>query len=163
MKIGIDFDRVVFDTDSFNEYIKEETGLHHVDADVYDEHGNYSPEKHAEASGVDVEKVYEIMEKGLEKFLYDDAEMLENIDQHSFVIVTRGEDKFQRAKIEASGADEFFDQIFTVQEGSKDVDGVKFLVDDREKEIERARIPGMVLDRERHSMEHVISFVGGGK
>lgn len=163
MRIGIDFDRVLFDTEKFNEYIKEETGLHHVEADVYDEHGNYSPEKHAEASDVDVEKVYDVIEEGLEQFLYDDVEILGDIDQHSFVIVTRGEERFQRAKIEASGAEKFFDEIYTVQEGSKDVDGVKFLVDDREEEIERARIPGMVLDRDRHSMEHVISFIGGGE
>lgn len=163
MKIGIDFDRVVFDTDEFNKYIKEETGLHHVDAEVHDEHGNYSPEKHAEASDVAIEKVYEVMEEGLEQFLYDDIEMLKDIDRHSFVIVTRGEDRFQRAKIEASGAEKFFDEIFTIQEGSKDVDGVKFLVDDREEEIERAQMPGMILDRERHSMEHLFSFIGDGE
>ena len=161
MKIGIDFDRVLFDTDKFNEYLKEETGLHHVDSDVYDEHGNYSPEKHAEASEVKVEKIYEVIEEGLEKFLYDDIEALSDIKNHEFVIVTRGEYRFQRAKIKASGAEKYFEDVYTVQEGSKDVDSIKFLVDDREKEIERARIPGMVLDRERHTMKHLISFIGG--
>lgn len=159
MKIGVDFDRVLFDTDRFNEYMKEEAGLHHVDADVYDEKGCYSPRKHAEASGIDVEKVYGAMEN-LERFVYDDVELLEELEGHTLVIVTRGEEKYQRTKIEASGVKDLFENVYVVQEDSKDVDDVEFLVDDREEEINRANIPGLVLDRDKHGMEHVLQFAG---
>jgi len=162
MRVGLDFDRVLFKTDEFNEYLKEQTGLHHVDADVYDEDGCYSPKKHAEASGVDVEKVYEALED-LSQFLYEDLAKLEEIDDHEFVIVTRGEQKFQRAKIKASGADQFVEKIFVVQSEAKDVGDIDFLVDDREKEIHRAEIPGLVLDRKKHSLDHLISFLGDKK
>lgn len=160
MKIGLDFDRVLFDTDSFNEYMKEETGLHHVDADVYDENGNYSPEKHAEASGVDAEEVFDAIES-LERFVYDDVDLLEGLEGHTLVIVTRGEERYQRAKVEASGVRDIFEEVYVVQEGSKDVDSVEFLVDDREEEIHRAGIPGLVLDRDEHGMKHVVKFAGG--
>jgi len=162
MKIGIDFDRVLFDTDRFNKYMKEETGLHHVEEDVYDEKGNYSPEKHAEASGIDVNEVFSAV-KDLEGFVYDDVELLEELDSHTLVIVTRGEEKYQKAKIEASGVRDIFEEVYVVQEGSKDVDSVEFLVDDREEEIHRAGIPGIVLDREEHGMKHVVEFAGGEK
>ena len=162
MKIGLDFDRVLFDTDSFNEYMKKETGLHHVEEDVYDENGNYSPERHAEASDIDAENVYDAI-KDLERFIYDDVDLLRNLDDHTLVIVTRGEEKYQRAKVEASGVKDIFAEVYVVQEGPKDVDGVEFLVDDREEEIHRAGIPGLVLDRDEHGMEHVVKFAGGEK
>lgn len=162
MKIGLDFDRVLFDTDSFNEYMKEKTGLHHVEKDVYDENGNYSPERHAEASGIDPENVYEAI-KSLESFIYDDVELLRKLDDHTLVIVTRGKEKYQRAKVEASGVEDIFEDVYVVEKGSKDVDGVEFLVDDREEEIHRAGIPGLVLDRDEHGMKHVVKFAGGEK
>jgi len=162
MKIGIDFDRVLFDTDRFNQYMKKETGLEHVEENVYDEKGCYSPEKHAEASGIDVKEVYDAI-KDLESFVYDDIDLLEDLESHTLVIVTRGEEKYQKAKIEASGIGDIFEEIYVVQEGSKDVDGLEFLVDDREEEIHRARIPGLVLNRKEHGMKHVVKFAGGKK
>jgi hypothetical protein len=36
VRIGLDFDRVLFDTDSFNKYLKENVeGLKHVEASPY--------------------------------------------------------------------------------------------------------------------------------
>lgn len=160
MKIGLDFDRVLFDTDSFNEYMKKETDLEYVDEDIYDEHGCYSPEKHAEASGINVEEVFDAI-KDLDRFVYDDVELLEGEDTHTLVIVTRGEEKYQRAKVEASGVKDIFEEVYVVQEGSKDVDTVEFLIDDREEEIHRARVPGIVLDREKHGIKHFMKFTGG--
>ncbi len=160
MKIGIDFDRVLFKTDDFNEYLKENTGLHHVEGSVYDEHGCYSPKKHAELSGIDVENVYEALDN-LNQFLYRDVDELNRLKpEHELVIVTRGEKKFQKEKVRASGAHRLFDQIYIIQEGSKDIEGLDFLVDDREEEIERINIPGMVFDREKHSMKDVIDKIG---
>lgn len=156
MRVGIDFDRVLFDTDAFNEYLKEKAGLRHVDADVYDEHGNYDPAKHAEACGVPVEKVYDAM-NDLEQFLFDDVELLEKLDD--VVIVTRGEKGFQERKIHATSVLEYVDDFFVIEDGVKDVDDIEFLVDDREEEIERSGVPGMVFDRERHGIEDLIEKV----
>lgn len=156
MRIGIDFDRVLFDTDAFNEYIKNETRLHHVDAEVYDSQGNYDPERHAKACGIPVKEIYDAMEN-LERFLFDDVELLEKLDD--VVIVTRGEEEFQVRKLEGSGILEFVDDYIVVENGSKDVDGIDFLVDDWEKELDDAGVPGMVFDRERHGLKDVLEKV----
>lgn len=159
MKIGLDFDRVLFKTDKFNEYLEEETGLHHVEADVYDGEGCYSPEKHAEACGVDVKEVYEAIDS-ISRFLYSDVDELRKLKpEHEIVIVTRGEEKFQKEKVKASGAHRLFDQLFIVQNAPKNVKGLDFLVDDREEEIDRSGLPGIVFDREKQDMSDVIKEV----
>ncbi|MFB6217372.1 MAG: hypothetical protein ABEJ72_10495 [Candidatus Aenigmatarchaeota archaeon] len=141
MRIGIDFDRVLFDTDRFNDYMKNNIeGLVHVDTSPYDEHGNYSPEIHAELCGIPVEKVYEALED-LERFVYDDIEKLEQLSEHDLIIVTRGRKKFQETKIQNSGVKNFFDQVVVVEEGDKDVKDIDFLVDDREAELVEAGLP----------------------
>lgn len=81
MKIGLDYERVLFDTDSFDEFYKEETGLYHVKADVYTESGNYDPTEHAKECTLDVEEVYQFFEKDLSKFLYNDIEFLEKLKE----------------------------------------------------------------------------------
>lgn len=156
MIIGLDFDRVLFDTDRFNEAMKEATGLHHVDEDVYDEKGNYSPEKHAEACGVDPEKVYSFVED-VQNFLYDDIDQLEHLD-HEIWIVTRGEEKFQRAKIVGTGVKDLVDEVKIIEEGTKDV-GVDFLIDDRKEELKKSGLHGYVLDRSKESLKDAIEEV----
>lgn len=159
MKIGVDFDRVLFKTDEFNEYLKEKTGLHHVDEDVYDDNGNYSPEKHAEACGLDSEKIYDAIED-LNQFLYSDIDNLRKLkEDHKLVIVTRGDEKLQKEKVKNSGAARLFDEIFIVQEGSKNVGGIDFLVDDREDEIENSGLPGMVFKRGKDTIGDVVKKV----
>ncbi|MFB6159003.1 MAG: hypothetical protein ABEJ95_05100 [Candidatus Nanohalobium sp.] len=159
MKIGIDFDRVLFDTDSFNKYLKKHTGLHHVESDVYDRNGNYSPEKHAEACGIDVEEVYRTAENA-QKFIYSDIEELEKLKpKHRLVLVTRGEQKLQEKKMEKTQVKQLFNEVHIIQEGSKDVDGIEFLVDDRKKEIEDAELPGMKFNREKHTAEDIVKQV----
>lgn len=160
MKIGVDFDRVLFKTDKFNEYLKEETGLHHVEEDVYDKNGCYSPEKHAKACGINPETVYDAI-KDLNRFLYSDIDSLKKLKpEHELFIVTRGEEKLQKQKVKNSGADRLFDQLYIVQGAPKNVGGIDFLVDDRKEEIENAGVPGMVLDREKHSIEDLIEKIG---
>ena len=160
MKIGVDFDRVLFKTDEFNEYLKEETGLHHVEEDVYDENGCYSPEKHAIACGIAPETVYDAIQD-LNRFLYSDVDSLKKLKpEHELFIVTRGEEKLQKQKVKNSGADRLFDQLYIVQGAPKNVGGVDFLVDDREEEIEDAGVPGMVFNREKHDIEDVIEKIG---
>ncbi len=158
LKIGIDFDRVLFDTDSFNEYLKQNVeGLHHVDTPPEDENGNYDPEVHAEMCGIDVEDIYAAVE-GLSQFLFDDVGELERLEGEK-VIVSRGRKEFQRKKIENSGADELVDDVIVVEEGSKDVAGIEFLIDDSPEEIDRAMIPGFVFSREDYGLKEVVERV----
>ncbi len=158
MKIGIDFDRVLFDTDSFNKYLRENVeGLHHVETPPRDENGCYDPEKHAKLCGLDKDAVYQVLDERLEEFLYEDIEKLEQLsDDVEKIIVTRGKEKFQRQKVENSGALKYMDGLKTLETGSKQVEGIDFLVDDRKKEIERVNIPGFVFNREKHGIEDVI-------
>jgi|APHM01.1.fsa_nt_gi hypothetical protein len=152
MRIGLDFDRVLFKTDKFDEYLKKEVdGLEHVDASPYNEHGVYSPKIHAELCGIDVEKIYSAMRE-LERFLYEDVEILEDTG-HEVVIVTRGEYEFQKRKIEGAGADQLVEDVFIVEKGPKNVGDIDFLIDDRKKELEKAEVPGFELDRQIHSLK----------
>lgn len=155
MKIGIDFDRVLFDTERFNNYLKKEVeGLEHVEASPYNENENYSPEIHAELCGIEVEKIYEKIED-LERFLLIDTEELKNTE-HKIVVVTRGEIKFQKAKIKASGVPEKVDNIFIVEKGSKDVGGIDFLIDDQKREIEEAGLPGFEFEHKKNSLKEAL-------
>jgi len=152
MRIGVDFDRVLFKTDKFNEYLKDDVeGLEHVDASPYNEHGVYDPEIHAELCGIEVEKIYSVMQN-LERFLYSDVDELEN-SEHEIILVSRGSREFQMHKIEGSEADQFVDKIFIVEKGPKNVGEIDFLIDDRKKELEDAEVPGFELDREIHSLK----------
>lgn len=157
MILGIDFDRVLFDTDRFNEDLKEATELHHVEAEVYDENGNYSPEKHAEAAGADTENIYEFVEQNARKYIYPDVKELAKLE-HEIWIVTRGEKKFQEAKIQAAGIENLAEKIVVVEDGSKDV-GVDFLIDDRMEELENADLPGYVLDRSKETLKDAVEEV----
>lgn len=158
MKIGIDFDRVLFDTDNFDDYYKKETGLYNVETDVYDENGNYSPIKHADECGIPLESVWNAIDN-LERFLYNDIDKLEEVSCHELIIVTRGFEEFQRKKIIASGILDFVDSFEVITSGSKDQADIDILVDDRKEEIERVSIPGIRLDRSENGLEKVVKKV----
>lgn len=152
MKIGVDFDRVLFKTEEFNSYLKENVEkLEHVESSPYNEHGVYDPKIHAELCGIDVEEIYSAM-NDLERFLYSDIEKLKDVD-HEVVIVSRGDSEFQKRKIQGSGADSFVDEVFIVEKGSKNVGDIDFLIDDRKKELEEVGVPGFELDRKIHDLK----------
>ncbi|MFB6200025.1 MAG: hypothetical protein ABEJ83_04040 [Candidatus Nanohaloarchaea archaeon] len=164
MRIGIDFDRVIIDTDELDKQIKEETGLCHVEADVFDEQGNYSPRKHAEACGVDVEEVCNQLED-ITEFVYDDVDELEQLGpEYDLVLVTRGRKEYQKRKLDRADVKHLFDEIYILPESLEerpkdDSTGIDFLVDDLEEEVERVDVPGMVFDREEQSMQDVVDRV----
>lgn len=155
MRIGIDFDRVLFKTDEFKEYLNNQVeGLEHVEASPYNEHGVYSPEIHAELLDIDEGEIYNAI-KDLERFTYEDISELEGVE-HEIILVTRGLSKFQEAKIEASGVKNLVDDIIIIEKGSKEVANIDFLIDDQKKEIEESKLPGFVIDREKHSLKEAL-------
>lgn len=155
MKIGVDFDRVLFDTDRFNQYMKANVdGLEHVDASPYNENEVYSPEIHAELCGIPVERIYEAI-SDTSQFLYPDVELLEEVD-YDIVIVSRGEKEFQKAKIENSGVLKYVDDFYVIEKGAKDQVDIDVLVDDTLSETERVGIPSILFKREDQTLEDVI-------
>jgi len=159
--LGIDFDRVLFNTDEFDQYMRDNVDeLEHVeDPEPLDENGNYDPERHAEILGFNPEKIYNILHD-LEKFIYSDVEALDRLPEDvEKLIVTRGNLRFQSTKIENSGVLEHVDDYVVVEEGSKDVENIDFLVDDRKREHDQVSTPGMLFDRSKHSMEDVVEKV----
>jgi hypothetical protein len=158
VRIGLDFDRVLFDTDSFNKYLKENVeGLRHVDASPYNENEVYSPEIHAELCGIPVERIYEAI-SDTSQFLYPDFKVLSDLDDE-VVIVSRGEKEFQKAKIENSGVLEYVDDFYVIEKGSKDQVDIDILVDDTLSETERADIPTVLFKREEDDLNDAINKV----
>lgn len=159
MRIGLDFDRVLFDTDRFDDFYKENVeGLHHVEDPDPVEYGVYNPEIHAELCGIPAERIWNIFETDLSHFLYKDINLLEQLD-HELVIVTRGHEKFQRLKVKASGMAEKVKEVHVVQEEAKDSVDIDLLVDDREEEIESVKIPTIHVQRPEEGLEKVLKQV----
>lgn len=158
MKIGLDFDRVLFDTDRFNEYLRENVeGLKHVEASPYNENEVYSPRIHAELCGIPVERIYDAI-SDTSQFLYPDVNALSDLDDE-IIIVSRGEKEFQKAKIENSGVLDYVDEFHVIEKGSKDQVDIDILVDDTLSETERADIPSVLFKREEEDLNDAINKV----
>ena len=156
MRIGLDFDRVLFDTDSFDEFYKEHVeGLYHIEEPAPVKHGVYDPEMHAELCGIPKERIWNVFEYDLNQFLYEDIELLDEIE-HELVIVTRGHEKFQRLKVEASGIADNVEDVVVVQEESKDSVDIDLLVDDSSEEIERVNTLTVKIERPEEGLEKVL-------
>jgi 5'(3')-deoxyribonucleotidase len=161
MRIGLDFDRVLFDTDSFDDFYKEKVeGLHHVEDPAPVKNGCYDPEMHAELCGIPEERIWKVFEHNLSQFLYSDIELLKDLQKrHELLIVSRGHERFQRSKIEASGADRYVEKVHIVQDKSKDSVEIDLLVDDRKEELERAEVPEILLKRPEEGLKKVLEEV----
>jgi len=156
MIIGLDFDRVLFRTDEFKEFLDEEVPgfLEH-----YPSEGNYDPEKHAESMGIDVQRIFDVLEHA-EDYLYEDVSELEKLrEEHKLIVVSRGDPYFQERKIVDSGVVEHVDGYFIVEEEPKDDINIDFLVDDREKELEDVSVPGFLMKRNEHDISDIVRAV----
>ncbi len=160
MRVGFDFDRVLFQTDRFKKHLFQRFNDFR---ETYSEavvEGKYDPERHAHIMEVEVEEIYDELEKASE-FLYDDVEKLQGFkEEFDMVIVSRGDPVFQKKKIKQSGALEIITDYRLVQEKSKDeVAEIDFLVDDSREELERIDIPGFRFDRDKHSIKDAVEKV----
>ena len=156
MKIGIDFDRVLFKTDKF----KKEVLFSEIDnfQETYSQiDGVYSPKEHAEILDIPEDKILSCLDKASE-YLYPDTELLRE-SSHEFIIVTRGDPVFQEEKVERSGALDFVENHVVVQEQNKDVDGIELLVDDLKKEIEDSGLKGYHFTRPEDSVKDLLDFI----
>jgi len=136
VKIGVDFDRVLFDTDGFKKNLTEKFPEFNETYNQAKKDSYYNLEKHARLLGVEEEKLLAEMRK-CEEYLYSDVKKLEKLkDKHELLIVTRGDPVVQKEKLEYSGALEYFNGYEIVTDGSKDVRGIDFLVDDWKEECD---------------------------
>lgn len=159
MKIGIDFDRVLFKTEDFKEHLFNEFEEFEETYEKAVKNGFYEPRTHAELMNTTVGKIFQELQN-TSKFLYEDVGKIQKLrDSFEVVIVSRGDPVFQRGKIVDSGVRKYIDDYFIVQEKPKDTVEIDFLVDDREKELERVDVPGFLFDREKHSVDDIIRKV----
>jgi FMN phosphatase YigB (HAD superfamily) len=156
MIIGFDFDRVLFRTDEFKEFLEEKIpGF----LEEYPEERPYDPEMHAEKLGVEKQRILDELGEA-DRFVYGDLEILEDFPENfELVIVSRGDPALQEKKIQNSGVLDHFDNFFIVEDEKKDSVEIDFLVDDREKEVEDVDVPGYVFDRSEEDLEDVREFI----
>ena len=157
MRIGIDLDRVLFDTDSFDDFYKDKVeGLHHVEDPAPVRHGCYDPEMHAEICGIPKQRIWNVFDHDLSDFVFADVDILDQLSNHELILVTRGHQKFQKRKAEASGIAEKMDEVHVVQEEPKDSVEIDLLVDDSDEELERVRVPGIQIKRPGEGLEKIL-------
>lgn len=159
MKIGIDFDRVLFKTEEFKEHLFNRFEDFEDTYKQAEKDGVYCPHRHAELMGTTVQEIFNELQN-TSRFLYSDVEKLQQLqDRVEVVIVSRGDPVFQRGKIVDSGATDYVDDFHIVQDKPKDVVDIDFLVDDLERELEMTKIPGFLFNREKHSVDDIIRKV----
>jgi hypothetical protein len=167
MKIGVDFDRVLFDTEEFKQYLEDEI------PGFLDTYGlatgqGYNPEKHAEIMSIDPDTIYDTLDYSEGRFLYEDVGELQSwTEEHEVVIISRGDPEFQSTKIE--NADLGFEYFIVTGEAQlnpkqlgedtqhPEEDPVDFLVDDRPYEHRNFDGPGTYLQRPDESLEDVMN------
>ena len=157
MKIGVDFDRVLFDTNSFKRHLEEKLPGFSETYEIARENNLYNPDKHADILGVEVEQIFEEIESA-KNFLYSDVKALEDIE-HEIIIVSRGDQEFQGLKIQESGVLEYVDGFEVVEDGKKQVRGIDALVDDREEELSQVEVPGYLFNRKENNLDDVKNWI----
>lgn len=161
LRIGIDFDRVLFDTDRFKEELSEAIEGFQEGYEEAKEGYTYSHVRHAEISDKDLERFDEILEKS-EEFLFEDIDVLESLD-HEIVLITRGEPDHQIEKIKHSGIHKLVEETHIIngppEKKPKDFLDLDLLVDDQKYEIEEVETETFHFDRSENSLKDVLEKV----
>ena len=165
MRIGIDFDRTLFDTDSFKQHLESRFPKF---SDTYSESiddGIYKPRIHAEKMGVELEDIYSEM-RNCRKFLFESIDKLEDLkdDSTEIILVSRGDGEFQRLKIKGAKVDRFFDRIEIVSRSidklPKDkVVELDLLVDDRQEELDAVRCETIRSDPKNQNISELVEKI----
>lgn len=159
MRVGIDLDEVLFDTDRFKSRLKREFPDFEESYESSKSGGLYRFEEHAERMGVDPARVLELAGSSSDLVL-DRVEKLESLD-HELILVSKGREEFQRAKIQGTRLKQVFDEVHVFEEFElpKDEADIDFLIDDRESELEKVEVPGRRFDLESGSVEDLIRLI----
>ncbi|MBC5792689.1 MAG: hypothetical protein H8Z69_01490 [Nanohaloarchaea archaeon] len=161
MRIGVDFDRVLFDTDAFKEELESRFSRFSETYSKARNHEGYDFREHADILGVKPETLLSELENA-DNFLFSDVKQLDKLD-HEKVIVTRGDPKFQRKKLENSGALKYFSDFFIVQDRSKEIHDIDVLVDDTQEELDRVDVSGILFKRSEMGMKDLVDKIEKNK
>lgn len=155
MIIGIDFDRVLFDTESFKDDISDDIpGF----LDHYRKNRSRYQTKPA-AKDIPVQlSVLESALQNLESYLIEDVQALAD-SEHVFVIVSRGPQWFQRQKITNSNITTYIPRYIIVDTEPKDMANIDLLIDDSMDELNRISIPSFHFERHKHSVRSILSLL----
>jgi N-acetylglucosamine-1-phosphate uridyltransferase (contains nucleotidyltransferase and I-patch acetyltransferase domains) len=156
-KVGIDFDRVLFDTDGFADALKDEFSFEEK-TDAHYPGGLYDIRSHARSSGVDPERVIEFAENSIRDFTFDGLHHFEDLDAF---VVTRGLRWWQELKVRNSGVLEYVDGFIVVDHHSiaqrdKQVSGIDLLVDDTKEELEAVGCETFHYDHTEHTPRDIV-------
>lgn len=163
MLIGFDFDGVLFDTDSFKERLEESIEDFSETYNLARDKNNYDPEKHAKILGISTKDILGVI-SDTESFLFEDVEEIERLkDKHRIIIVTRGNEKFQREKIQRSGILDFINEYIIIDKSikrfPKDKTGIDLLIDDSEEETDAVEIDSIHFDRSNGSLKDAVNLI----
>ena len=175
MKIYIDFDRTLFNTSKFLEDFYKILNDYKIPMDLFEKirienkNDGFNPFVILEK----LRKVYKFnnslyveLEHLLESdsmYIFDDVEKflkyLKTLPCKIYIL-TRGNDEFQKVKIDNSGIDEYFDNIIITNEhkGNLEIDYDGIFIDDNLEEIESllTRNPKKVIHINRYNKEKII-------
>ncbi len=153
MKIYFDFDRTLFDTKAFLEELYQILKKHNIPIDLFDKirledkdngfncfrileklKDNYSFNS---SLYVDLEHLLECDSR----YLFNDSEeLLKYLKEHHYqlILLTKGDDDFQKAKIDNTNIDDYFDDIIVTNnhKGELDIYYHAIFIDDNYEELE---------------------------
>jgi hypothetical protein len=154
MIVGIDFDRVLFDTESFKDRLDD----HHPGFLKHYDNNRFLYQTKPRDDDIPVPGAeLETTLADLQPYLIDNAEALRESDQ-TFVIVSRGPQWFQRKKITNSGITTYIPRYTIVDTEPKDMTNIDFLIDDNQDELQRISIPSFHFNRREHTVETILSL-----
>lgn len=151
MRIILDFDYTVFDTEAFRVGMIDAFHECGVTDDIYritekellhdDGYGVYSFDEHlqrlSQQTQTSIEQLYELAQtvlNDLSTYIYPDALAFLQLVQEEKHILTFGNDDWQRTKIQRSGIEEYITSIRTVQTQTK-AEGIQALLNENEKTV----------------------------
>lgn len=155
MRVGIDFDGVLFDTASFKQYLEREIPgfLTH-----YNDHREaYELEPTDEALGIEISELLSRVD-ALQDFVINDLDRLTSLAHHDLILVSRGPHWFQKTKIVNSGVANYMNEVVIVRDESKDMADIDVLIDDNTDELNDVDATGFHF-HPTHTIDHIISFV----
>ncbi len=160
MKLGLDFDGVLFNTKLLKKKLEErydcfmesyhENKKESVYNSIYDFRGQ------CKDMNVDSKEFLETVKDLSKDCLYDDVDKLNDIGLEK-VIITRGKRDFQKAKIEGSGILDYVDDYRIVDGNySKNFEDIDILIDDTLNELYGFKGKKIHFDREEADLELLI-------
>lgn len=162
MKIGFDFDGVLFNADKLKKELDKCYGNYFETYESYKVDGIYDFESHCEELGTSSADFLDKVQNLSKECLYSDVGEVRKLTGEK-MIITRGPQKFQEAKIIGSEVLEYFDDYKVVQERSKNFPKLDVLIDDTVEELYNFSGRKIHFDRKFSSMSDIVELLTESK